>query len=344
MKKKLLLTFLMLSVYFINQTVKAQDPHFSQYFTSPMTLNPALTGKGIADWRATATFRSQWWGSGGVSPFYTTAASIEKKIKTGKSGKSAFGISVSMLTDASNAGLLKNNYFTLGAAYNITLDANGDELLGVGIQGTYANRLTDASKFIFQSQFGSMGFQRSIPSGDPVNILSSNYFDVNVGAHYSKTIPKNRWGYQFGLAIFHAGNPEDGTYSSTKYTIARRISLQGGVSFYLRNKDEVHLSSISETQGENNVFTFGGVYKAQIKDSFIEGLHLGIWNRFKDAIYPYVGIEGNNWLIGISYDVLLVNSDIRNYYNNVQSMDFSLVWHFNSKKTSGTKSDRVFIY
>lgn len=327
-QNKLSFVLLLVACSMYSPVLHAQDPHFSQYFASPMTFNPALIGEGIDDWRAMAIFRSQWWGSNSAAPFYTTSASVEKKIYRGNSNKSSFSIGLSLLNDASNAGLLKNNYFTIGAAYKLPLDENGNELLGIGLEATYANRLLDASKFEFQSQFGSMGFQRSAPSGDPVSILTNRYIDVNAGVHYSKIFPES-WGYQLGFAVFHAGTPREGVFSNSTYSIDRRISLQGKLLFYLSNKDEVQISSVSETQGQNNIFTFGAVYKAKINDHTIESLHLGVWNRFRDALYPYVGLEAKNWLIGISYDI--ISSDIRSSYNSVQSMEFSMVWHFNSK-------------
>lgn len=341
MKKKLLLVFLMYIGCRYSPVLKAQDPHFSQYFTSPMTLNPALIGKEIADWRALATFRSQWWGSNQAAPFYTTTVSLEKNFFTGSTGKSVFGIGVSLLSDASNAGLLKNNFFTTGASFNIALDGNGNEFLGVGIEATYANRLVDAGKFEFQSQFGSMGFQRSIPSGDPVNIVSNHYWDMNVGVHYSKNYPANNWGFRLGAAVFHTGTPQEGVFSSSTYSIARRISLQSGLVFHLTNNDELNFSGISETQGQNSIFTLGAVYKARLNDKTIESLNIGLWNRFRDAIYPYIGLEGKNWLVGISYDVIY--ADIRNY-NSVQSMEFSLAWHFNSAKKAAIHSENLIIY
>ena len=40
--------------------VIAQDPHFSQFFASPLTLNPAFTGKFDGSWRLAANHRDQW--------------------------------------------------------------------------------------------------------------------------------------------------------------------------------------------------------------------------------------------------------------------------------------------
>ena len=57
MKKKIL--FAILSSLLINVLV-AQDPHFSQFYASPLTLNPALTGKFDGTFRLAANYRNQW--------------------------------------------------------------------------------------------------------------------------------------------------------------------------------------------------------------------------------------------------------------------------------------------
>ncbi|MHB1313164.1 MAG: PorP/SprF family type IX secretion system membrane protein, partial [Gemmatimonadaceae bacterium] len=204
MKKYCITSFIVICLLAVGKTVYSQDPHFSQYFSSPLTVNPALTGKGVPDWRVAATLRSQWWG-GTTAPFTTTVASIEKSYQTGNGGNSRMGIGLSLLTDASNSGLLKNNYFTASLAYNLDMSGDGREQLGIGLGASYANRLLDAGKFEFQSQFGSMGFQRSAISGDPASILSSSYFDLNVGIHYSKTGTES--GFGLGASLFHAGSP-----------------------------------------------------------------------------------------------------------------------------------------
>ena len=40
--------------------VQAQDPHFSQFFASPLTLNPAFTGKFNGTVRVAGNYRNQW--------------------------------------------------------------------------------------------------------------------------------------------------------------------------------------------------------------------------------------------------------------------------------------------
>ena len=52
--------FCLLMCVFAAATLYAQDPHFSQFYSSPMTLNPAFTGKFNGEVRFAANYRSQW--------------------------------------------------------------------------------------------------------------------------------------------------------------------------------------------------------------------------------------------------------------------------------------------
>ena len=51
---------LLLLIGFSLLKTTAQDPNFSQFYSSPLTLNPALTGKFNGVLRATGTYRNQW--------------------------------------------------------------------------------------------------------------------------------------------------------------------------------------------------------------------------------------------------------------------------------------------
>ncbi|HYK55270.1 MAG TPA: type IX secretion system membrane protein PorP/SprF, partial [Flavisolibacter sp.] len=55
--RKLFLSLFLLSAVLSS---KAQDPNFSQFFASPLTLNPALTGKFDGAFRVAGNYRNQW--------------------------------------------------------------------------------------------------------------------------------------------------------------------------------------------------------------------------------------------------------------------------------------------
>lgn len=331
MKRNYIRTFSLIVLLFTgNKILHAQDPHFSQYFMSPTTLNPALTGKSTDDWKASANFRSQWWG-GSIAPFYTTNAAIEKRVASKANDQSYFGFGVSFLTDASNSGLLKNNYFTAGAAYHIAVNGTGTEHFSLGFQVSYANRLLDASKFEFQSQFGSMGYQRYTAFGDPATGVSNNYIDLNAGFQYSKE--EKDWGVSLGLGVFHAATPEASVYQTSSYSLPRRYTANGSVYFKSGTHNQIAISTVTDIQGGNAVNASGVVYKIGIQSDQLQSLNLGAWARFGDALYPYLGLEGKKWVLGLSYDV--ITSKINSSYNSVQSMEISFGFKFGQNSVGG---------
>src|SRR6266516_4793846 len=56
---KKLLSTLVICVALVMVSI-AQDPNFSQFFASPLTLNPALTGKFDGVYRIAINYRNQW--------------------------------------------------------------------------------------------------------------------------------------------------------------------------------------------------------------------------------------------------------------------------------------------
>src|SRR5215475_4970837 len=58
-------------------SVAQTDPHFTQNYTYPMYVNPALAGSSDGEYRASAIYRSQW---GSISnPYRTTGVSFDTR-------------------------------------------------------------------------------------------------------------------------------------------------------------------------------------------------------------------------------------------------------------------------
>src|ERR1700748_2299843 len=108
-----LLTFLCILFFSV---VKAQDPHFSQFFASPLTLNPALTGKFDGDVRIAGNYRNQW---PTINRAFTTGTvSADFHIMKNKiSEVDTWGVGIMALTDQSAAGAVKFNYAALSTAF-----------------------------------------------------------------------------------------------------------------------------------------------------------------------------------------------------------------------------------
>src|ERR1041385_6461227 len=86
----------------------AQDPNFSQFFVSPLTLNPALTGKFNGDFRIAGNYRDQW--PAISKAFVTSTASFDAPILRNRiSELDTWGVGVMAMTDKTANGILSTN-------------------------------------------------------------------------------------------------------------------------------------------------------------------------------------------------------------------------------------------
>src|ERR1700747_688863 len=74
-------------------SVFGQDPSFSQFFASPLNINPALTGMINGKWRFISNIRDQW--AGPAFPYITSTVSYDTKILKNKIPESSvFGVGI----------------------------------------------------------------------------------------------------------------------------------------------------------------------------------------------------------------------------------------------------------
>lgn len=207
--------------------VKAQDPHFSQFFASPLTLNPAFTGKFDGAWRLAANHRDQW--PSIPKAYVTTSASLDFAILKSKIPEGdVFGIGISGLSDQSADAALKLNYGSLSMSYHKALDEDGYNTIGGGFQATYSSAILDRSKLTFEDQLTQNGFTN--PTSETFsNGTSQNYFDINAGLLYSGS-SNGANNYYLGFSLYHINKPNLSFIDKT-WALASRMTVHGGGSF-----------------------------------------------------------------------------------------------------------------
>lgn len=131
----------------------AQDPHFTQYFASPLTLNPALTGLVSCDLRLAANYRTQW-GSVSPNPYVTGTISYDMAAMKGRlNNGDAIGIGLLGLFDRSGKGGLQNTSVGLSLAYHKAFGHEKQHTLSLGLQGVLVQKNIDFSQLAFEDQF-----------------------------------------------------------------------------------------------------------------------------------------------------------------------------------------------
>lgn len=290
---------------FVCQYINAQDPHFSQFFASPLTLNPAFTGKFSGSWRLAANHRDQW--PSIPKAYVTTSASIDFPIlKKRIPENDVFGVGISGLTDASANNILKLNYGSVSMSYHKALDEDGYSTIGAGFQATYSNMNLDISKLTFEDMLTQNGFTGTT-SDIIYNGNQQGYFDVNAGILYSgSTNGQNN--FYLGTSMYHINRPKVG-FKDKNWYLSGRISMHGGGSFPLSSMFTAHVSAIHQIQNKASETIVGAAIAANLNqdEERPAAIYLGSWLRFNDAIIPYVGLEIGGLRIGVSYDFNISN-------------------------------------
>ena len=294
-------SIVLISALLLSLMTEAQDPHFSQFFASPLTLNPAFTGKFSGSWRLAANHRDQW--PSIPKAYVTTSASIDFPIlKTKIPDNDVFGIGISGLTDASANNILKLNYGSVSMSYHKALDENGYSTIGAGFQATYSSLSLDGDKTTFESMLTQNGFTDESKREVLANGRNQSYFDVNAGLLYSgSTNGENN--FYLGASMYHINRPKVGFIDKNWY-LTGRISIHGGGSFPLSDLLTVHTSLIHQIQNKASETTVGAAIAANLSQDAEKpsAIYIGSWVRFNDAIVPYVGLEFGGLRIGVSYD------------------------------------------
>lgn len=305
MIKKLLTLFL---AALIHLAAHAQDPGFSQFYSSPLTLNPALTGKFDGLHRVAGNYRDQW--PEISKAFITSTISLDMGMMTGRiSETDTWGIGVMAMTDKTANGVLTSNYLSLSTAYHKGLDENGLHQIGVGFQGTYAGKRLDGGKLDFEEELDELGGWTN-PTNEPINgmLININYFDFNAGILYNgSTNGFNN--YYIGTSFYHINRPQE-SFNGVYYLLNPRFTVHSGGYFPVGlSNNIVHLSAVHSRQaGAFNTVIGGAIaLNANNDPDNPTSFYAGSWFRLGDAVIPYIGLEFSDFRLGVTYDVNISN-------------------------------------
>lgn len=319
MRKFLLLT----AIIVVAIGAQAQDPHFSQFFASPLTLNPAFTGKFDGSWRLAANHRDQW--PSIPKAYVTSSASIDFPILQSRIAENdVFGIGLSGVSDQSANNQLKLNYGSLSMSYHKALDENGYNTIGAGFQGTYSSMTLDVSQLTFETMLTQNGFTDVSKREVLSNGSNQSYFDVNAGVLYSgSTNGENN--YYIGASMYHINRPKV-SFKDNNWYLAGRVTVHAGGTFFLSDVVSLSTSAIHQIQNKASETTIGAAFGLNANNDNVNptNVYLGSWVRFNDAIIPYIGLEFSGIRIGASYDVNI--SSLKAATGNRGGSEISLIY------------------
>jgi type IX secretion system PorP/SprF family membrane protein len=321
--KKWLISSLLLSLFC--SALRAQDPHFSQFFASPLTLNPALTGKFDGLYRIAGNYRNQW---PTINNAFTTATiSADTRILGDRIPENDdFGIGILGLTDQQADGVLNQNYLSLSTAYHKGLDEDGYHQLSIGFQATYASSRLDGTKVNLGDELAPDGTW-SVPSNDPFanRVFQLHYFDFNTGVLYNGST-SDRNNFYIGGSLYHINRPRE-SFDDANYYLPMRWTIHAGGHFPIADNASVYLSALHQSQAGANETVAGAAIALNANDDWYvnpTNVYVGAWVRFGDAILPYISMEFSGLQIGLSYDTNI--SPLKTASNSRGGIEVSLIY------------------
>jgi type IX secretion system PorP/SprF family membrane protein len=320
MRKLLFTLIVVLSEVLI---IKAQDPNFSQFFVSPLTLNPALTGKFNGSIRVAGNYRNQW--PTLENAYLTKTVSVDFGLLRNKLISSDnMGIGLLGMTDVAGDGILVTNYAGTSFSYHKGLDEDGFHQIGVGFQGAFVNKRLDVTKVIFADQLTPLGFTGVTSEVFNNRQLSLGYFDLSAGILYSGTTDGYN-NFYAGASMYHLNQPKE-SFQGGQYVLKTRTTLQAGGSIRVRDQHYIHLAAAHSIQAKATNTIIGATfsYNTNNNEENPINVYLGSWYRLNDAVIPYLGLEFNGFRLGASYDAN--TSPLKTASNSRGGIEISLIY------------------
>ncbi len=321
MKKQYLLVLSILVGSF--STLRGQDPHFSQYFASPLHFNAAMTGAFNGNYRFTSIYRNQWQSilrgnpadQSGTPAFRTYAGSFDLRLNPGSGKSGALGIGVLLLSDVAGAAKMRSTSSLLSLSYIKALDRQTTQFLSIGIQGGIIQRSIDYANLMFGSQYdNTSGFNPALNSGEDLGDNNYLYGDLSAGLlwYYLKN---DRTNFYLGAALHHLNRPEQSFLGDESSPLPPRFTINGGAEFKIVRHVSLLPTLLYMRQGKFNEMNIGANAKMFFRSDLPlrDAVFLGLYYRMvggesfvsSESLIVNTKLHFKNVALGASYDLLV---------------------------------------
>lgn len=330
MKKILVLSFVLIAL----GRLVAQDRQFTQFYASPLTLNPALSGLFDGKYRVGTVYRDQWRGLL-EQPYQTFSFGADLRLEPFRVSKDKVGTGLVFFRDKINALDFSTTQIAISGAYHKSLNPESSQYLSMGVQVGLTQRNVNYETLTFQDQWnGVTGY--SLPSAERLPENNFGYNDLSTGINYTAQF-ENKTSVFVGGSFYHFNRPNVSFYKGDdlpKIKLFPRYSAQLAMNFPINKAHTIFMSPrlVATLQGPHMTANAGTNFKVTIDKALGTSLHIGSWLRpvknetgFNlDAVVMMAGLEYNNIMVGVSYDLNLPT--LKNYRRSQNVFEISLIY------------------
>lgn len=314
----------------------SQDLHFSQWFNSPLTTNPANTGFiPDADYRLGANYRNQW--SNIMSlPYKTMSIWGDAQVFRDRIESGWVGVGGAIIRDVAGSGQLTSTKVYGSLAYHQMVGEA--HLLSAGFNMGWANKRISTADLKFPDQFDGKFFDHNLPTSVVIDNPNINYFDFQAGINYA-FFPTEDLYINGGVSAHHLNRPKESFFSTTSVGIDDRISSRytAFANASIKMSDMVILNPMAyfTTQAKSSELVGGANLQYNLSGDGETLLSGGLYWRPGDAIIPMIGFEWKSIKLSFTYDA--TSSPLKNYNDSRGAYEFALLYHGMYSEYNGSR-------
>lgn len=319
---KLKLTILLIGLMGLLQ---AQDVHFSQFYSAPIQLNPALTGYNTCMLRGGLMYKNQW--RSVASPYVTYLGYVDGKLPYKLTGNDGVALGLQVYNDQAG-GIIRNFKAVAAASYNKKLFKSFVSVIGVSVG--VINRSLNTGGLLYDSQWNGTAFDPAMGSGEGYAATSMFKLDINAGI----LINMYKFGKNatLGVSLNHINKPAI-NFLGPEQRLNMKINVHGGFKSNFGDNMMVEPQFAVSLDGLSTDIIFGANFIYPYKGI---DLYFGVWDRVSGDIIPVVGFDYAGWLFLLNYDVNY--SKLRNASGYRGGLELSLTKKLGCAGGDGAKS------
>ncbi len=325
--------------------VQGQDIHFSQFYLSPLNLNPAMTGVMNCNSRLVANYRNQWASVLRSNSFRTYSVSYDQRIPVGR--YDYFGIGGTFWGDRAGEANFATTTGKLSLSYAKKMGGgrNDGQYLVVGAEGGAAQRSLDFLRLRWGTQHDGLGgFDENQDSGEEFNRDQFLFADIAAGLLWFAVFDENNNLY-IGGAFHHLNRANQSFLEDGEDLLYSRYTAHAGGEFLVGNKFGLVPGVIVMSQGPSFQVNAGTSLKFLLgggRNSSNQAFQVGVWTRLankidsgvlSDAVILSTRFDYQNFSLGFSYDVNI--SPLQQASNNNGGFELALQYKICGQERRG---------
>lgn len=329
---------LLFALVALTTSLNAQDIHFSQFYLSPLNLNPAMTGVMNCTQRLTFNHRNQWAPILRSNSYQTYSFSYDQRIPVGRNDY--FGVGGTLWRDVAGQLNFGQTQFKLSGSYSKQMSGGRTKasylVAGVDL-GVQQTGVEFANAQWGTQHDGKGGWDKMLESNEKTFVGKDNiiFADMSAGLLWFTNIDDAN-NYYIGAAYHHLNRANVSFSKDKREPLYSRFTVHAGGEFEVGEKLSLVPNVIFMSQGKAIEINPGLSMKFILSKYRNEhqSFQFGAWTRLAnkldkgihaDALILTTRFDYNQYTIGFSYDATV--SSLKKAAPTTGGYEFALMYN-----------------